>query len=609
MKLNIKVFLVFGLTLAFVSFCFAQIHEIIFTTVDPNDSRVMPLLGVIAGPDPNCENSDLPNLTSQYQDIGVMFVRNNDYYDDRLDMERMFRCSDTSSYPSWRCNPDDPQNLHFEGSDEQFQSYLDGGFIPFFRLGGEYGNCLNGHDYKGPRDSLERINWIRAALHVVDHYDHFNGRNNVLTYLNIWTEFPGSHFWSWSNQEFYDFWIKAYDSLKIHFPHLLIGGPGFVPKSTLDVINGEQHSLPVEFLTELYNHYIKPDWIGWHFWDNDPVSYMKAANQFRDLLDGEGDFADVPWAGTGFFQGVKQYVDAYGTSTTKYVNGQLIGMNKVSRDSIYNKQKGAAILTGQWIAMQYTDVELACYYRGSPQHASSPNDDPHDPSTEIGGSSLFHGDSIGSAKPTANAFRFWSRIYHQFPTLLQGPVPSVNDQGDTLWALAAKNDNEYAVLIANLKSHSQGFSLALEGKPVNLQNFQNIKIYQVDDNDDGKTGREWNSSQFIIPGYTVQLITITLKTVGIEANSSVQASPFTVTANNVVNNQILKLSVTSPQNIRISITIYNILGQKVFSRSAFDLVAGKQTIDIRLPQLPNGIYFAQIKSHFNLRGVKFLVRH
>ncbi len=590
---------------------FSQTHVLTFTAPDAQDATIAPLLGVISGPDPNCPDNGpmLPNVSAQYQDIGVLFVRNNDYYDDRLDMERLFRCPDSTFYPSWRCDPNDPTHLHFERSDEQFQSYLDGGFTPFFRLGGEYENCLGSHDFKGPRDSLEEENWIQAALHVIEHYNNFNGQTNVLTYLDIWTEFPGPHFWSRSNEDFYSFWARAFDSVKTHFPNLLVGGPGFVPKATLDVINGLPNAVPVEFLNELYQRGIKPDWIGWHYWNNDPATYIQAANQFRDLLNGEGDFQFVPWAGSDFFKEVKQYVDAYGTSTVTYQNGELVSMSKLERDSIYNRQKGAAILTGQWIALQYTEVELACYYRGSPQGPTSPDDDPNDPQVKISGPSLFYGDANGTPKPTAHAFRLWSRIYREFPTLLQGPLPSVNDQGQTLWVLAAKNEQNYALLVANLHKEPQPFSVVLEGQTVNTENFDRVEIFQVDNNNDGQTATLWNGKDFVIPGYTVQLLVLTPKTVGMVSQTATPLNALRVTAASMVNTNHLELKIYSPRTARAQLAIYNVLGQKVMALSSIGLTSGKQAFRIALPALPNGLYFVHLTTAFAQTNFKFLIHH
>jgi len=116
---------------------YATPNQIAVGAVDQADPTVKPLLGVISGPDPNGSFSG-PSLTAQYQEIGVLSVRNNDYYDDRLDMEGIFNCGGPA-YPSWEgCDPHDEANYHWAASDAQFQSYWSGGFAPFLRLGGEW---------------------------------------------------------------------------------------------------------------------------------------------------------------------------------------------------------------------------------------------------------------------------------------------------------------------------------------------------------------------------------------------------------------------------------------------------------------------------------------
>jgi len=64
-------------------------HTIIIQTNNTQDTLVKPLSGVISGPLP-CYHSQAPDLTPQLQDIGVTSIRNNDYWDDRLDIESIF---------------------------------------------------------------------------------------------------------------------------------------------------------------------------------------------------------------------------------------------------------------------------------------------------------------------------------------------------------------------------------------------------------------------------------------------------------------------------------------------------------------------------------------
>ncbi|MSU34759.1 MAG: hypothetical protein EXS36_06530 [Pedosphaera sp.] len=69
------------------------------STLPLSHTTVSDLLGVISGPTQPTDSS-APTLTMQLQDIGVTSIRNNDYYDDRLDIEQIFNCGG-STYPSW----------------------------------------------------------------------------------------------------------------------------------------------------------------------------------------------------------------------------------------------------------------------------------------------------------------------------------------------------------------------------------------------------------------------------------------------------------------------------------------------------------------------------
>ncbi len=595
-----------------LSWLYAQTStfNIIVTAPTDADSTVKPLLGVISGPDPNAEMTNVPNLTSAYQDIGVIYVRNNDYYDDRLDMERMFNCPDTSTYPSWRCDPDDPSNYDFSGSDEQFQSYLDGGFEPFFRLGGEYENAFGGHDFKGPRDFEEETNWIKAAIHVVEHYNNFNGTQNNLHILDLWTEFPGLHFWTRSDLAFIKFWVRAFDSLKTHFPQMKIGGPGFNPKATLDVMEEVPDNVAQKFLAELYDRGLKPDWIGWHMWNNDPQSYIIAAQKFRDLLNGQGAYSNVSWAGSGFFEDVEMYVDAYGTSAVVMdENGNPVDAGKAVRDSLYNKQKGAAILTGQWIAMQYTEVKIACYYRGTGLGASSPNYNPNDPQSHMGAQGLFYGDEAGTYKPTAHAFRLWSQVYKNFPKLLKVDVPVTNNEGKELWALAASDGNRFAVLIANLSPVKQSFSLSLLGKNADLNNFEKIEVYQVDDLHDGRNARLVKGPTFNIDGYTVQLLVFTPRATGVATTKNNPFPLFNAALAPGNHSGEYQLTVHLNKKSRLRFTLYNVLGQKIQVLVDRSVPSGTFQKSFALKGLPAGLYFGQLRTDFGQKSFRIVLKH
>ncbi len=459
---------------------------------DPAHPYVKPLLGVISGPIQPPE-SPIHDLTAHLHDIGVTTIRNNDYFDDRMDIEGIFNCGGPT-YPSWEgCDPQDEANYRWGPSDELFQSWMNGGFEPFLRLGGEVQNAARHHDFKGPQNPTQEQNWLQAAHKVVDRYLHWEGAEQTFTYLDIWTEFPNKDFWDRSNADFFRFWTQAFLSLKAAYPQLKIGGPGLIAGQTVRVATGEK-SAAEDFLTYLYEHDARPDWLGWHLFYNDPAMWMQAAAAYRDLLDGAGMYADVPWAGSGFFDGVELIVDAYGV-------GKL-NLSPEERDRVYNRSRGAALRTASWIAMQYSDVERAYLYRAGDPH-TSPDDGPEE--VYRGNyTGLFYGDEEGTYKPAAHAFRLWSQVVNGYRTLLSTPLPPTAETGN-LWLLAARDDGgRIALLAANPGRETVTWTPAFADgtTPGDYQ----VVLYQVDNKEDGRTARPWTAQAVTTPAESVQLI-------------------------------------------------------------------------------------------------------
>ncbi len=191
---------------------------------------------------------------------------------------------------------------------------------------------------------------------------------------------------------------------------------------------------------------------------------------------------------------------------------------------------------------------------------------------------------------------------------MQGPVKSVNTEGRQLWVLGAKNESQYAVLIANLESVPQEYELTVEGKAVDLNNFQSVQIYQVDDEHDGRNAEQWNGNPFVIPGYTVQFLVLTPKVVGIQENQLVRPQQFSVSFSNVIHNGQLTFWIAAPAKSVAEISVYNVLGQRVFSHPRFSVAAGKQEYRLTLPHLSNGMYFVHLKTRWGSKQWKILYR-
>ena len=553
----------------------ASVHTIVVTRNATTDSVLMPLLGVISGPLPP-NDSSAPDLTPQLQDIGVTSIRNNGYWDDRLDIESIFRCPDTTTYPSWECDPNSDSNYHWGPSDTLFQSFLDGGFEPFLRLGGEEHCGVRDHDFHGPQNETQENNWIAAAIKIAQRYTHWQGQDSGIQYLNIITEWPNKGFWDRSDIKFIQFWAKAFKAIKAAFPDKKVGGPGFL-NPTMYTIHGEiTDNLAIPFLKELYAQGLRPDWIGWHLWQNNPEYFYRAGRQFRDLLNGVGDFASVPWAGTDFFKGVELICGAYGVNQYEDDNGgPLVSLPRSVQYKLMNKKEGAAMLTGIWIGLQYTDVVRAYYYRAG-DVSSDPNAGPNDP--DMGWSGLFYGDSQGTYKPKAHAIRFWSQMVKNYPRRLTTDFPSVGTDSTKLWVLAGKGPGGYGVLLSNTEEKDLTYSLVMEGVPVRSNTFQ-VDVYQVDDSNNGRTPVRWNGGPFEIPANTVQMLVLTPTATAVEETAAeVPGTPVLLANYPNPFNGTTRIRFQTPSGARVQLEIYNLAGQKI--KTLFDdlATAGEKSV-------------------------------
>ncbi len=289
-------------------------------------------------------------------------------------------------------------NYHFTESDAQFQNWINGSFLPFFRLGGENSHPIRNHDYKGPR-SNEEANWIKAGIKVVNRYNNFGGDTNTLRgYLNIWTEYPQQLFWDRDSLAFNNFWCNTFDSLKANFPNLKIGGPGFNTSVSTSLGNNGVVKIWVDlFLRELKLRNLKPDWIGFHVFSNDIDEFYNAALNYRKLLRSESPFTSYAtvWGSgnSSFFHGTELICDAWG-----FDNDQSLPSS--TRDSLFNKQRGAAHHVGVFIALQHADLERAYIYRGGELGSD----------TTQGVMGLFQGNANGGYKPVAYGFKLCSKM-------------------------------------------------------------------------------------------------------------------------------------------------------------------------------------------------------
>jgi hypothetical protein len=480
-------FLFLGLAVGFtLGFSPAPKADILLNLSNPtplSHPQLANFTGVISGPAP-AVTSRAPDLTERFHQLGITAVRNNDYYDDRLDIEGIFNCGGTH-YPSWTgCSAEEETWYRWESSDALMDTLVKGGFEPFLRLGGEWENKLNNHQSKGPQSAVEEQNWIIAAKKVAHRYEpHYS-------YLNIWTEFPGEHFWDRSNEEFLNFWVDAYKAIKPEFPNKKVGGPGFGPGVGNQVSQGKIPNDAYTLLSKLYSQKLPLDWLGWHLFSNESDKYISIAKGYQDLLWGKGAYSRAPWAGSGFFDKTELILDAYGLRDRAPPKSD-VPMTETELRQIMNGGRGAAILGSTWISLQQTTVLRAFIYRAGDVR-SEPDGSPP------GRSGLFYGDPAGTPKPSAYAVRAWNYLRSEYPTV-------VAIAQNTLSAILCQNSKgDYAVLVVNNTPTLSTWDLQLPNNQ-KLTGFKQKALATIDDQQDGSIF-ELIDTLPTIPAYSVQLL-------------------------------------------------------------------------------------------------------
>ena len=492
-------------------------------TVALNDYR-----GVIAGPSPNstnaCSYATETTLAEKLYQVGIRSIRNNDYYDDSLDLDLMFNCSGKAygsntacenQYPCWKgcaltypigCGAMQYTSGATNGytSDRRFESMTKGGFEPFLRVGGEYnvaaGTLQGGvtaRTAKGPQTDEEEANWIEAAKCAAEHYQS----KTAFPYLNIITE-TSEHFWSRGWPAFHKFWVKAFSALKSTFgSQFKIGGPGmWGPNWTISTVKAHEEaasctasaSLPArDFLKAVAAAGEKPDWLGIHIFSSDPDDYARTIAAFKALLSksgpcfGASKTLESPWAGD-YFAKAELIVDAYMPSKNVLFTGEAIA-NSVR---FYDGKEGAALNASSFVVFQREGITRAYHYRASEQASGGPLE------------GIIKCDATASAKPRANVYRLWNRMMDA--SARQGTILSpANDS--KLYVLYASATKRY-VLVANTGDAAVTYAPSWKTGSTSVMAHRARSLYTVDDSNDGSIAAPMTDDAITIPAQTVHLL-------------------------------------------------------------------------------------------------------
>ncbi len=403
---------------------------------------IRPLLGVNAGPTPQGDAIN-PDVTKQYQAIGVNLVRTHDLYGP-LDMSIM--------YPDRSKNPETASSYNFTSSDQAFDAIIQGGFEPYFRIGDSYNNV------KTPVNATERANWAAAAAYIVGRY---LGRGNF-RYVEVGNEPDYNQFWPAPRtmQEFYDLYVRTSKAIKTAHPSLKVGGPGFTQNCFKTSDGKTQLS---DFLSYIKAQSAPLDFFSWHQYSNEPGDYTTGAVYIREQLNTNG------------FTAAENHITEWNSDdrNDNPVDVRLGG-------------QGSAIITGSWIALMNNGIQQSLFFRG--------NDTSMELTTFYG---LFYAD--GTYKRNAHTFSLWGQI-SAYPYRLSASATSSDLDVTKLHLLAGRNGSDQkALLLANLNTNKLSATLTGLKTP--------IRIRVISDASASIQDSSQTSMLVTIPGYSTVLVT------------------------------------------------------------------------------------------------------
>lgn len=340
-----------------------------------------------------------------------------------VDIPNLFRDFDADPY--------DPASYDFTFTDLMINTLMENGVEPFFRLGVTIENqaLIKSYRLDPPADYQK---WAVICEHVIRHYTEgwADGFRHKITYWEIWNEPDNfedpleNQMWKGTKEQYYELYDVASKHLKKCFPHLKIGGYascGFYAIKGSFVANAAS-SPRTEYFIEFFDGFLKYvkehgsplDFFSWHSYDcvEENIFYAKYARQRLD----EAGFTDTE------------------TSCNEW-NGKV-----KARGTLEHASETCAIM----LAFQDLPVDTAMFYDARY-------------GTSIYGS-LFH-PMTAKPLPAYYAFTAFNSLY-----TLKNQVVLEGDVGDALFAVAAANDTEGCIVIANHKDYPVALQLEAEGQ-------------------------------------------------------------------------------------------------------------------------------------------------
>ncbi len=322
MKKFVNIFIISSfilLSMNLVSCVQSQDHIIHFDCLQ-TDKVIHYLSEINCGPLPNHDNHDGVDLTKQYQEVGIDFIRTHDFNGP----------TDVSSiFPDFSLDPFLESSYNFSISDRYISGIINAGCKVFYRLGE---SASIEEQLRQPPSNFTK--WAEICKHIIMHYNDgwADGYNYNIKYFEIWNEPDLMGFFNGTAGQYYELYRTTAEKLKEYNPSLKIGGPCTSSINNVNYTTG--------FLTYVLEHNIPLDFYSWHMYADTPFQIYEASKNVRNLLDN------------------------FGLKYTESINTEWnINIGFPQRDK--NNAKNAAFTTSTLTLLQDTGIDYAFRYRGT----------------------------------------------------------------------------------------------------------------------------------------------------------------------------------------------------------------------------------------------------
>ena len=312
-------------------------------------------------------------------------------------------------FPNFDADETDPASYDFHLTDEYMETIMKAGTKVFFRLGNKIEHESKRYGALPPADFAK---WARICEYIIRHFNEGwgDGHHYGMEYFEIWNE-PDLHpqCWDGKDEDFFTLFEITARHLKGCFPHLKIGGPAITS------VNNRGFMIPFfDYITRDKENPVPLDFFSFHLYTTNPDEFANHARIARKVLD------DYGYTETEIILNEWNYVRGWRPKE------EIIYSHRAKR-----ALKGAAFTSASMIASQKSPMDHLMYY---------------DARVSAGWNGLF--DHI-SQEPLKPYYAIWdfNRLYK-----LETEV-ACEVEGDDLYALAATNGEEAAILLTYYKDH------------------------------------------------------------------------------------------------------------------------------------------------------------